>query len=58
MASPESYPEPLDEASSESHAPRTPGSMRSLIHVPDNFNDPLPDWLLDAFEGIESPSEE
>jgi antitoxin (DNA-binding transcriptional repressor) of toxin-antitoxin stability system len=22
--------------------------------VPENFNDPLPDWLLDAFEGKES----
>ena len=22
--------------------------------VPPNFNDPLPDWLLDAFEGKES----
>ena len=58
MARPEPHPQPLDDASSESLVPRTPGSMRGLIHVTDDFNDPLPDWLLDAFEGIDSSSEE
>ncbi len=38
--------------------PRRPGSMRGQIHIPDDFDDPLPDWLLDAFEGIEPPSAE
>ena len=58
MTSPEPTPESLDETSSADRTLRTPGSMQGIFHVPDNFNDPLPDWLLDAFEGVESPSEE
>ena len=27
------------------------GRLRGKIHVPDNFDDPLPDDMLDAFEG-------
>ena len=30
---------------------REPGSMRGQFEVPDDFNDPLPDDLLDLFEG-------
>ena len=28
----------------EKKAPRVLGSMRGLIHVPDDFNDPMPDF--------------
>ena len=28
----------------EKRAPRVLGSMRGLIHVPDDFNDPMPDF--------------
>lgn len=31
--------------------PREPGSMAGLIVIHDDFDDPLPDDLLDAFEG-------
>ncbi len=31
--------------------PREPGSMAGLIVMHDDFDDPLPDDLLDAFEG-------
>lgn len=27
------------------------GSLEGQFTVPDDFDDPLPDWLLDAFEG-------
>jgi hypothetical protein len=27
------------------------GLMKGRIWMADDFNDPLPDWLLDAFEG-------
>ena len=27
------------------------GGLRGKMRLPDNFDDPLPDWLLDAFEG-------
>jgi antitoxin (DNA-binding transcriptional repressor) of toxin-antitoxin stability system len=30
------------------------GLDKGRLIVPENFNDPLPDWLLDAFEGKES----
>ena len=30
------------------------GLYKGRFAVPDNFNDPLPDWLLDAFEGKDS----
>jgi len=30
---------------------RVLGRLRGKIHVPDNFDEPLPDDLLDAFEG-------
>ena len=30
---------------------REPGSMRGQFDVPDDFNDPLPDEILDLFEG-------
>ena len=33
--------------------PREPGSMAGLIVIRDDFDDPLPDDLLDAFEGRE-----
>lgn len=32
-------------------SPRTLGQGRGLAHLPDAFFDPLPDELLDAFEG-------
>lgn len=31
--------------------PRRLGLLDGKIHVPDNFDDPLPDEILDAFEG-------
>ena len=34
-------------------APRQLGSMRGLIVVPDDFDDPLPEDLLRLFEGEE-----
>ncbi len=30
------------------------GLDKGRFIVPENFNDPLPDWLLDAFEGKKS----
>jgi prevent-host-death family protein len=33
--------------------PRRPGSMRGLITIRDDFDDPLPDDILEAFEGKE-----
>jgi hypothetical protein len=30
---------------------RVLGSLRGLLHVPDDFNDPLPEDVLRAFEG-------
>jgi prevent-host-death family protein len=27
------------------------GGLKGKMRLPDNFDDPLPDWLLDAFEG-------
>jgi len=30
---------------------RVPGSARGLVKIYDNFDDPLPDDILDAFEG-------
>ena len=27
------------------------GALKGKIHMPDDFDAPLPDWLLDAFEG-------
>ncbi len=30
---------------------RVPGSARGLVKIYDNFDDPLPDEILDAFEG-------
>lgn len=39
---------PID---SDDLRPREPGSMSGLIVIHDNFDDPLPDDLLDAFEG-------
>lgn len=34
--------------------PRPIGLDKGRLIVPENFNDSLPDWLLDAFEGKES----
>jgi len=31
--------------------PRQLGTLRGKYNVPENFDDPLPDWLLDEFEG-------
>ena len=31
--------------------PRVPGSMRGQIHVPDDFDAPLPPEILDRFSG-------
>ena len=39
---------------SENRGPRPIGLDKGRLIVPENFNDPLPDWLLDAFEGKES----
>lgn len=30
---------------------RQPGRLRGRIHIADNFDDPLPDELIDAFGG-------
>ena len=30
---------------------RKPGSLKGKIHIPDDFDAPLPDDILDAFEG-------
>jgi prevent-host-death family protein len=30
---------------------RVLGRLRGKIHIPDDFDDPLPDDVLDAFEG-------
>jgi antitoxin (DNA-binding transcriptional repressor) of toxin-antitoxin stability system len=38
----------------ENRQPRPIGLDKGRLVVPENFNDPLPDWLLDAFEGKES----
>ena len=38
----------------ENREPRPIGLDKGRLLVPENFNDPLPDWLLDAFEGKES----
>lgn len=38
----------------ENRSPRPIGLDKGRLVVPENFNDPLPDWLLDAFEGEES----
>ncbi|MGH7923490.1 MAG: type II toxin-antitoxin system Phd/YefM family antitoxin [Candidatus Binatus sp.] len=38
----------------ENRGPRPIGLDKGRLVVPENFNDPLPDWLLDAFEGKES----
>jgi prevent-host-death family protein len=38
---------PLDAAKPK----RKLGLLKGQIKIPDDFDDPLPDWLLDAFEG-------
>lgn len=38
----------------ENRGLRPIGLDKGRLIVPENFNDPLPDWLLDAFEGKES----
>jgi antitoxin (DNA-binding transcriptional repressor) of toxin-antitoxin stability system len=38
----------------ESRQLRPIGLDKGRFIVPENFNDPLPDWLLDAFEGKKS----
>jgi antitoxin (DNA-binding transcriptional repressor) of toxin-antitoxin stability system len=38
---------------SENRGPRPIGLDKGRFVVPKNFNDPLPDWLLDLFEGKE-----
>ncbi len=38
----------------ESRQLRPIGLYKGRFIVPENFNDPLPDWLLDAFEGKKS----
>ena len=38
----------------ESRQLRPIGLDKGRFIVPENFNDPLPDWLLDAFEGKNS----
>ena len=38
----------------ENRSLRPIGLDKGRLIVPENFNDPLPDWLLDAFEGKES----
>jgi len=37
----------------ENRTLRPIGLDKGRLVVPENFNDPLPDWLLDAFEGKE-----
>ena len=32
------------------------GGLKGKMRMPDNFDDPLPDWLLDAFEGRDADS--
>ena len=38
---------------SENRGPRPIGLDKGRFVVPTNINDPLPDWLLDLFEGKE-----
>lgn len=38
---------------SENRGPRPIGLDKGRFVVPENINDPLPDWLLDLFEGKE-----
>jgi prevent-host-death family protein len=38
-------------ALAEAPKKRRLGGLRGKMRLPDNFDDPLPDWLLDAFEG-------
>jgi prevent-host-death family protein len=40
-----------------SREPRKPGSAKGKIWIADNFDDPLPDDLLDMFEGRGDPLE-
>lgn len=35
----------------EAQSPRRLGTLDGKLTVPDNFDDPLPDDILDAFEG-------
>ena len=44
---------PLDATSADSDQRRPFGLCKGEFVVPDDFEDPLPDWLLDAFEGKE-----
>jgi prevent-host-death family protein len=38
-------------ALAEAPKKRRLGGLKGKMRLPDNFDDPLPDWLLDAFEG-------
>ena len=38
----------------ENHQPRPIGLDKGRLTVPKSFFDPLPEWLLDAFEGKQS----
>jgi prevent-host-death family protein len=38
----------------ENHQPRPIGLDKGRLTVPKSFFDPLPDWMLDAFEGKQS----
>ena len=36
---------------SRAPSPRRFGMDRDILVIPEDFDDPLPDWLLDLFEG-------
>lgn len=38
-------------ALAEAPKKRRLGGLKGKMRLPDNFDDPLPGWLLDAFEG-------
>jgi len=38
-------------ALAEAPKKRRLGGLKGKMRLPDNFDDPLPEWLLDAFEG-------
>jgi hypothetical protein len=43
--------EPASAVGAEVPPKRTLGALRGRLHVPDDFDDPLPDDLIRAFEG-------
>ena len=50
----EAEAQPLESTPTEEMKLRPIGLCAGEFVVPDDFDDPLPDWLLDAFEGKDS----